>query len=481
MTTPATGEQRSLLRPEQPVALLLGFLGLLAFALFFLIRPFLDAAPAYRPRPPGTTYAYSYLVVAAFIPYALAAWAARREVSVSWALAGTGIIHLVVLFAALTQSQDLYAYLFYGKMWAAHGANPYVDLPLLFSGDPWFPWMRWPDQVTVYGPVWTLLTGGVAALSGGSLPLAFALTKGLVLAFGVAAVSGIVAAARVRGEDAGRALLLVGWNPLVIVSLPLGGHADVAVAAALLWALVEDRRGRPLVATLLLTGATLVKAYAGVVLVVYLIALFRRRRSWLPAAATSLGVAALAYIPFWEGTATLSGLGEIGSRASASLGGSVQLLLANLLGGEPAVWVVRLLGIGVLAGVIVVATRRRGFADDPWPAAAAAFAAYIAVTPWFLYWHLAGPLALAAVAGSAPLRAATYTFSGTAMITASFGATWWGRIVQTTLRYGPPAAAFTFGRRRERGTSPRWPRPQRSSAGTPAAPDPGGPPTPSPR
>ncbi|MGH2663414.1 MAG: hypothetical protein ACRDH8_11545 [Actinomycetota bacterium] len=451
-------------RTEQPVALLAGFLGLLAFALFFLIRPFFDAAPAYRPRPPGTTYAYSYLVVAAFVPYALAAWAARRGVPVLWALVGTGVLHLVVLPAALTQSQDLYAYMFYGKMWAAHGANPYVDLPLLYSGDPWFPWMRWPDQVTVYGPVWTLLTGGVAALSGGSLPLAFALTKALILAFGLATVSAIVMAARLRREPPGVALLLGGWNPLVIVSLPLGGHADVAVAAAVIWALVADRRGRPLVATLLLTGATLVKAYAGVVLVVYLIALFRRGRNWLPAAATSLGVAALAYAPFWEDAATLSGLGQIGARASASLGGSVQMLLASVLGEEPAVWVVRLLGLAGVAAVIFVGARLPGFADDPWPAATMGFVAYIAVTPWFLYWHLVGALVLTAVAGSVPLRAATYTFSGTAMLTASFGATWWGRAVQTTLRYGLPAAALTFVRRREGETPPRSLRPRRSSA-----------------
>ncbi len=457
----------------------MGFLGLLTFALFFLVRPFFDPGSAYRPRPPGTTYAYSYLVVAAFVSYALAAWAVRRGVPLRWALVGTGILHLVVLPAALTQSQDLYAYLFYGKMWATHGANPYVDLPLLFSGDAWFPWLRWPDQVSVYGPIWTLLTGGVTTT--GSLPVAFGLTKVLVLAFGVAAVSGIVAAARARGEDAGRALLLVGWNPLVIVSLPLGGHADVAVAAALLWALVADRRGRPLVTASLLAGATLVKAYAGVVLVVYLISLLLRRRSWLPAAGVSVAMAALAYAPFWEGAATFTGLGEIGSRASASLGGSVQLLLASLVGDDPAVWIVRVLGLGIVGAVIVAGARRPGFAGDPWPTAAAAFIAYVAVTPWFLYWHLVGPLVLAAVAASSPGRAAAYTFSGTAMITASFGATWWGRVVQTLLRYGPPALVFTTLRRREAGTSPRWPRPPRSSVGTPASPDPGERPTPSPR
>ncbi len=51
----------------------LGFGGLALFSLFFLVRPFLDPADAYRPRLiPGVTYAYSFLVLAAFVPYALA-------------------------------------------------------------------------------------------------------------------------------------------------------------------------------------------------------------------------------------------------------------------------------------------------------------------------------------------------------------------------------------------------------------------------
>jgi hypothetical protein len=438
--------------------LLVGLAGLLAFDLFFLVRPLLEAAPAYRPRPAGTTYAYSFLVVAAFAPYALAVRAAGSRVPVRWALAGTAILHALVLPAALTQSQDLYAYLFYGKMWAAHGANPFVDLPLRFASDTWFPWMRWPDQVSVYGPLWTILTGGVAALSSGSLAAAFALSKAVLGFFGVATVLGVIRAARDRGVPPGQALLMGAWNPLVIVSLPLGGHADVAVTAAWAWAMVADRRGRTTTAALLLTAATLVKAYAGVVLLVYLLALARRRAGVGRAAAATVVLAVLAYAPFWEGWQTFSGLAEIGGRASASLGGGVQLLLGTVVSESSAGWVVRALGLAVIALVIARGAAADGFPADPWPAATAAFVAYLVVTPWFLYWHFVGALVLAVLAASRPLRAGTMAFSGTAMLTASFGSTWWGRVVQTSLRYGIPGAAFTLARREEAGTLPRSPR-----------------------
>lgn len=456
------------LDPRRRMWLLLGFLGLALFCLFFLVRPFLGTADAYRPRLiPGVTYAYGFLVVAALVPYAVAVWASRSGVPF-WpaALAGAAL-HLIVLFAPLTQSQDLYAYLFYGKMWAVHGANPYTVMPLAFASDPWFPWMQWRDVPSVYGPLWTMLTGGVAKLAGSSLAVGFVLMKLILLGLGGACVMGIRRASKARSQDPGRNAVLAMWSPLVIVSLPLGGHADVAVVAAVLWAIVADRRERPLLAAVILTAASLIKLYAGIVLLVYLIALVRRHApSAVRAAGLAAGGTVLAWLPFWDGLSTLSALAEIGERASASLGGQIQLALAGPLDGGTARLLVRLAGIATIAAVVLILARRPGFTKDPWPAAAAAFVAYIAVTPWFLYWHLTGPLALALVAGSPAVRAAALTFSGTSMLTASFGGSAWGRVVQTCLRYGLPMAAGLRAAKppETEGTRPRSRPPQRSSA-----------------
>jgi hypothetical protein len=419
-----------------------GFVGLLCFSLFLLVRPFFDVAPAYRPRLPGTTQAYSFLVVAAFVPYAAAVWAASKGVSLRWAVGGTILLHALVLPAALSQSQDLYSYLFYGKMWATLGANPYVDLPLRFAADPWFNWVRWPNQPTVYGPLWTMVTAVPAAIGRNSLSLGFELSKTTAAVLEVATFIGLVRAAREQGLSPAFALLLVAWNPLVIVSLPLGGHADVALAAAWLWALVSDRRGHPLLATLLLTAATLVKAYAGLMLLMYLIALSRRSLAAAGRAiAMSLATAVLAWLPFWAGPKTWAGLARIGGQASSSLGGTLQVALGAVAPGDTAAWAVRLGGLAVVGAVIISVAQRDTFPGDPWPGGAAVFAAYLLVTPWFLPWHLVGLLALGAVAASRPLQAATLALSGTAPLTASFGGFWWGRAVQTALRYGIPATA----------------------------------------
>ena len=419
-------------------ALALGFGGLVAFALFFLVRPFLGPLAPYGPRPAGTTYAYSWLVVAAFVPYAAAVWATRHGVAPTVALVGIAVLHGLLVPAPLTQSQDLYMYLFYGKMWAVHGANPYVAIPAAFALDPWFPWVRWPNQPTVYGPIWTLLTSIPARLSPDSLMTAFFLAKAMVLAFGLACVAGVVAACRARGLDPGAGLVLGAWNPVILIALPLGGHADVAVVAALLWAVVADARDRPLLTAALLAGGALVKPYAGIALVVYLVALARRGRGLLPATAVAGGLAVASFAPFWAGWDTFQGMAEIAGRASSSLTGEIQRVLEGMVGAAPAAWTVRAIGLAVVAWIVVAGARRSGFAEDPWPTASAAFLAYVLVAPWFLYWHQAGPLALAAVAASPTVRASAYTFSATSMVTASFAGTPLGRAVQAALRYGPP-------------------------------------------
>ena len=439
-------------RPERvnrrPVLLALSFEGLLVFVLFFLVRPFLDPGAAYRPRPAGTTYAYSFVVVAAFLPYVGAVWASRRGLPLRTALTGAAVLHLVLLPAALTQSQDVYAYLFYGKMWAVHGANPVAELPLRFGSDPWFAWMRWPDQPSVYGPLWTMLTGGIVRMSAESLMGALLLMKAAVVGLTTAALAGLVREARARGIDPGRVVLLFAWNPVVLVSLPLGGHADAAVAMCWVWAAFQDRRGRTVTASLLLAAAALVKAYAAIALIVYLVALVGRRAGWIRAGVAAAGLTVLSYLPFLAGERTFAGLVRAADEASASLGGGVELLLRTFLPEDLAAGLVLAAGVAVVATVVAVSASRDGFADDPWPAVSAAFLTYVAVTPWFLYWHQVGLLALGAVAASGPVRAAAYTFSGTSMLTASFGGSAWGRTVQTALRYGAPAGAYLMTRRR---------------------------------
>jgi Glycosyltransferase family 87 len=442
-------------RGRLPGAFVLCFVALLGLAGFFLLRPAFGGGPYYSPRPAGTTYAYWFLVAAAFVPYGLALRACRRGVtpSVPVLLGGAAILYLVLIPSPALQSQDVYQYLLYGKT-AAGGGNPYVTVPV---ADPWNAFALWDGVPSVYGPVWTLVTAGVVRVTGGSVTAAFLVLKVITGAMAVVTTLALVPAVRGgRGPRGGApfAVLAFAYNPMVLSAVGLGAHADVAVAAGVVGAVVAGRRDRDGVATLLLVGATLVKAYAGLILVVWLVALVWRR-GVLPAmghAVAALAAAVAAYAPFWEGSMTFAGLQEVGRMASASLTGTIQRLVAGAPddpsagAGDVAAVVIRVAAAAVLVAALLVAIRAERRGGDVWRAAAIVMLAYVLVTPWFLYWHLIGPLALVLAAADEALSLGTLTFSATSLVVAggssflSGGAAGLGLAFQTAVRYGPPVA-----------------------------------------
>jgi hypothetical protein len=415
---------------------------LAGLAAFSLIRPAFEGGPYYRPRGAGTTYAYWYLVVAASVPYLLALRAGRLPTARSL-LIGAGVLFAAFVPAPALQSQDIYQYLLYGKM-AAGGVNPYVVAPAT-TGDPWLRFTLWDSARTVYGPLWTAASAATARLGDGGLVTPFIAMKLLTGGLAVGAAGMLAAATRREGDDGRLALFTFAFNPLVVVAVGLGAHADAAVAAAIAGAMVAHRRGRALAVTLLLTVAALVKAYAALALVAWLVVLLRRRGgSWAVGhAAAAAGVAAVAFEPFWAGADTFSGYREIGEMSSASLVGSIQRLVSGTPGDASA----SVPAVSVVAGVLLVTgamwiLRRR--TDDPWRPALELMAVYVLLSPWFLPWHLIGPVALASVVSASAATSGVLAFSGTSMISAAGGGTLpptVGLSVQTLFRYGPPLLA----------------------------------------
>ena len=442
-----------------------------ALVSFFLIRPLLGDGPAYRPRTAGTTFDYWYVVLAAFPAYALALARRRRGAPRERTiLVWTAALYAVLIPAAAVQSQDVYQYLVYGKM-ASGGVNPYVVEPAT-TGDPWLRFTLWDDARTVYGPAWTTVSAGVVRGANGSITAAFLGMKAVTAGLAVAAAWLLARATRRSGEDGGTAALAFAWNPLVVTAVGIGAHADIAVAAVFAGAAVALRRDRRIAVTLLLVVATLVKLYAGLALAAWLLAL-ARRRGWLEAlghgAVAAVSVAA-AYSPFWEGARTFTGLGQISRLASASLTGSIERLIAGAPGDASAsVPAVRVIAAILLAAAVVAIARRRD--HDPWRNGCAMLGAYVLLSPWFLPWHLLGPLALAALTGLRdPVARATAVFSGTSLVVVggSGALATPGLILQTAIRYVPPlwVARSAFSSRGRPGSTPA--SPARSAAGRPS-------------
>ncbi len=420
---------------------------------YFLLRPLVGPSPYYGPRA-NTGYSYWYLVIASFLPYAAALREHRagRRVPLSALFAIAVAFHLALVPAPASQSQDIYQSLLYGKM-AIHGANPYV-VPPRSLGDPWGTWALWDDTPSVYGPIWTLLSSAAVTASGTSLTAAFLIMKALSAAFTLLATWLLVRVRRSRasgageGRDDGWVVLAFAYKPLVLFSSGLGAHADVVVAAALAGAVLAETGGRDVWTTLLLTVAGLVKAYAALPLLAWLIVL-ARRRGWtraIPHGVLALLIVATAYAPFYEGARTFEGLLAVSRAASNSLTGTI----VRIASGHPSdafaagrsVWGLagRWLAFLVVGAVAVHLVRSSPARSDPWRAAAVLLTAYTALTPWYLPWHLLGLLVLAVLAPGAPTSIATLVFSGTSLFVGSGGSAP-GLALQAAVRYAPPALA----------------------------------------
>lgn len=332
-------------------------------------------------QPSGTSAAYATIAVA------LAAFGVA--VALSWRAPGLPVLPLAVACGALLvlavavpprQSRDLWTYAAYGRMVERHHVSPYraapadvVDPRLLDRMNP-----RWWHARSVYGPVFTGASAAGMRAAGDS-PLAIRL-----FFQGLAAVATAAAIALVRRSTGDPlAVLAIGLNPLVIVSVVNGAHTDALAALPLLAAVLLAGKDRAAAAGLLVALAVLIKPVAllpGVAVAAWLLTRRGPRRAATFSAACAVPVVA----GYWlaGGRAAVEPIGEVARLASApSIWGSTAPRAAVGL------------GVAGLAAAIALLGHLRD--RSPAPAATAAFAASLLVSPYVLPWYAALILPLA--------------------------------------------------------------------------------------
>ena len=330
-----------------------------------------------------------------FVPYAgvLAfsrSMSGRRALGPS-AVSITFVLGAALVFAPPLLSDDVYRYLWEGRLWL-EGFNPYRlapnDLTLGPLRDDVWSQINNKDIGSIYPPLSQLLFI-VAAWLGGKVWTAKLLAL-LGHGFAVALVARITKSVQ--------APLALGLNPLVLSETALNGHLDILCGVALLvaaWALAQHRLVRAGVATCAAVGLKVV----GLVL----LPLFVR---WPKALlATTLAASALlAPLVIWRGPVDpVSGAGQFATRwrGNESLFALADWLSRQLFADSSAELAARSMATLALMLLCVLLVRRRA------PALSAARALVWAVLllspqvhPWYLAWLL--PLELAA-GGSAGL------------------------------------------------------------------------------
>jgi hypothetical protein len=169
----------------------------------------------------------------ALVVYALAVYLVRRRgARLAAVCAVAAVVQLVPLGGPLILSRDVYAYWAYGRVAEAHGSNPYSVPPVRYGADPATRAMAraWRSNDSVYGPVFSASSAGLAATSGRSSETAAFLYRllaacGMLTTVGLAALSAPLPAF---------AAAFVGWNPLLALDFAGGGHNDVWMAVFIL-------------------------------------------------------------------------------------------------------------------------------------------------------------------------------------------------------------------------------------------------------
>ena len=346
-------------------------------------------------------------------------------------------LHVIFALAPPLLSQDVFSYIAYARLGVEHGLNPYTHAPLDIPTDPVFGFAGSKDAVSVYGPLFTLLTYPLAPLG---VPAALWTLKAVAALASLGIVALVWRGAIALGHDPRVAAVFVGLNPDVLVHVVGGAHNEalvMLVVTAGLVAFVEERASG---AAALATAAAGLKASAGLAVPFLIVGAAQADRRGGPsargssherrrpgarassllrpaaAALATLGtIAAIGFVGF--GREALDALDLINSNQGRSSRFSLPYKTAQALGalapGDRLDYRagVRLAYALAFAAAFVVLLWRTWRGADPIRMAGWATLAILLASAWLVPWYLLWLLPLAALSGERRLLVATVAFT----------------------------------------------------------------------
>jgi alpha-1,6-mannosyltransferase len=348
------------------------------------------------PAVGGPLYSslYAALFVSMFGCYAVALGLARH-VEARTAVAAIVVLHVLFLLAPPLLSADLFGYIDYARIGAAHGLDPYAHGPAAAPHDAVFEFMRWRgDLPSPYGPLFTVGSYAIAPLS---VAASFWVLKSLAALASLAIVWLVWDAARRLRIAAMPAAMLVGLNPLVLVWAVGGAHNDLLVVAAVTGGVWLAVAGRERLAGAALAAAVGLKISAGVMLP-FLVAGARGRRREPLVGALAAGAAALIVTFAVFGTGIGGMLRAQVDQQNLVATASVPNQLGRLLGLGGVTDGIRAVALALLAAALATLLVRTWRGRLDWIAAGGwATLATLVASAWLMPWYVTWVLPLAAL------------------------------------------------------------------------------------
>lgn len=230
-------------------------------------------------------------------------------------LLGATIFGVTLLFLPALFSNEIYSYIFSGRMLTIYHVDPMSIHPAQIPQDPFFAWISQPSVPNFYGPLWMIIASLLVKVSNSAI-VTLLLFKILALLFHLincvliwAIVGKLAFSRRLFGT------LLYAWNPLVLIELAGNGHNDGMLMCLLLlatWLYVQQKRGWYEVGAVVILGLAMSVNVVGILFVPLFIWFSMRREHRIERAiwglcwrmVLALAVLFSVYFPFWHGSST---------------------------------------------------------------------------------------------------------------------------------------------------------------------------------
>ncbi len=230
-------------------------------------------------------------------------------------LVGATIFGVTLLFLPALFSNEVYSYIFNGRLLTIYHADPMHAVPAQFPHDPYLAWISQPNLRNVYGPLWMIIASLLVGMGNG--PIAALLSfKGLAL---LSHLVNCVLIWVILGKLApARRLLgtfLYAWNPLALIELAGNGHHDGILISLLLlatWLSVQQKGAWYDAGTAVLLGLACGINLIGLLFVPLFIWFSVHRGHDIAHAIWGfcwrailvLAMLFIVYLPFWHGSST---------------------------------------------------------------------------------------------------------------------------------------------------------------------------------
>jgi hypothetical protein len=235
----------------------------------------------------GTIFGLFMLLLVAF--YLSAYWMMRRAASSSEGLSERGA-QIIILFPILAMlilahlypitSLDSINQAIQVRVLTVHQANPLLIPASNFSSDPFTSYDDAQNVPSPYGPLAIILSAGPALLAGNNLLALALLEKMMPILFALGCFRLVwLLASRVAPHRRWQALLLIGWNPLLLLETAGNGHNESILLFFVLLAFYLLIAGPRWLALPVLALAALINSLALIFLPLLVVVLWRNSPS----------------------------------------------------------------------------------------------------------------------------------------------------------------------------------------------------------